>query len=158
MANWNYDASQYEAKSFALIPVGDYRARIEDVEEVTYVSGNSGFKITLKVNGHPGRIWYNLVLDASNVKQTNQRLGEFFDSFGIQGTVLGNGKQWIGSVGAIRIKHTEYQGKTRESVAYMIDRSRQDKLPAWSEQSVQTAAQGATVGQVEIPSELPFDV
>lgn len=154
MAQWNYDPSQYEARSFTLIPVGDYRARIEDVEEVTFSSGNTGYKITLAISGHNGKVWHNLVLDAQNAKQTNQRIGEFFDSFGIQNQILGNGKQWIGSVGAVRIKHEEYQGKTRERVAYMIARSRQDKLPAWQNPATQSAP---ATSQVEIPTELPFD-
>lgn len=157
MAQWNYDPSQYEERSFTLIPVGDYRARIEDVEEVTFSSGNAGYKITLKINGQSGKVWHNLVLDAQNVKQTNQRLGEFFDSFGIANTALGTGKQWIGTVGAVRIKHEEYNGKVSAKVAYLIARSRQDKLPAWQGGNATQVATAAPVGQVEIPTELPFE-
>ena len=154
MANWNYDPSQYQEKSFALTPVGDYRARIVDVQEKKYSSGNEGYEITLELNGQPGRMWFYLVLDASNPQQTNQRIGDFFNSFGITSPAMGTGKQWIGAVGAVRVKHEDYQGQTKAKVAYCIARSRQDKLDAWK--GTQGAA-AAPVAQVEIPEELPFD-
>ena len=153
MANWNYDPSQYQEKSFDLTPVGDYRARIVDVQEKNFSTGKQGYEITLELNGQPGKMWFYLVLDASNVAQTNQRIGDFFNSFGITSPAMGTGKQWIGSVGAVRVKHEEYNGTTRAKVAYCIARSRQDKLEAWK--GTQGAAQPAA--QVEIPDELPFD-
>ena len=83
MAQWVYDPSQYEEKNFTIIPVGDYRARIADVVEKTFNSGNQGYEITLDINGHNSKVWMYLVLDASNPQQTNQRIGDFFNSFGI---------------------------------------------------------------------------
>ena len=41
MANWTFDPSQYEERRFELIPVGDYRARVKDVTEKTFRSGNN---------------------------------------------------------------------------------------------------------------------
>lgn len=131
MANWTYDPSQYEEKSFEIIPVGDYRARIADVVEKTFKSGNQGYEITLDINGHNSKMWMYLVLDASNPAQTNQRIGDFFNSFGIVNPAMGTGKQWIGAVGAVRVKHEQYEGETSAKVAYVIARNRQDKLPAW---------------------------
>lgn len=153
MAEWNFDPSQYKEKNFDIIPVGDYRARIEDVVERKFNSGNEGYEITLAINGYNSKMWFYLVLDASNVAQTNQRLGEFFDSFGIAGRTTGTGKQWIGSVGAVRVKHEAYKGENRPKVAYVIARNRQDKLPAW-----QNTGARAPQAQVEIPSDLPFDM
>lgn len=153
MANWTYDPSQYQEKNFEIIPVGDYRARIADVTERTFSSGNSGYEITLDINGYNAKMWMYLILDASNPAQTNQRIGEFFDSFGIKGVNMGTGKQWVGSVGAVRVKHREYNGKTRADVAYCIGKNRQDKLPAWK-----GSAPAAPSAQVEIPSDLPFDI
>lgn len=157
MANWTFDPSQYSEKNFDIIPVGDYRARIEDVVERKFNSGNEGYEITLAINGYNSKMWFYLVLDASNVAQTNQRLGEFFDSFGITGRSTGTGKQWIGSVGAVRVKHEAYKGENRPKVAYVIARNRQDKLPAWKNTGAQAPAQ-APQAQVEIPSDLPFDM
>jgi hypothetical protein len=140
----------YQEKSFNLTPVGDYRARIVDVQEKNFSTGKQGYEITLELNGQPGKMWFYLVLDASNVAQTNQRIGDFFNSFGITSPAMGTGKQWIGSVGAVRVKHDEYNGQPKAKVAYCIARSRQDKLEAWKG-TTQAAA------QVEIPEELPFD-
>lgn len=155
MAQWTFDPSQYKEKNFEIIPVGDYRARIADVVERTFNSGNSGYEITLDINGYNSKMWFYLVLDASNPTQTNQRLGEFFDSFGIKNYSTGSGKQWIGSVGAVRIKHEAYKGENKAKVAYVIARNRQEKLAPWKGGN---ATQAAPAAQVEIPSDLPFDM
>lgn len=132
MANWNFDPSQYNERDFAIIPAGDHRVRISEVVEKTFNSGNNGFEITLDVNGHNSKLWFYLVLDQRNPQQTNQRIGEFFNSFGISNTMLGSGKQWVGAVGAVRVKHEEYNGSQQAKVAYCIARSRQDKLAPWN--------------------------
>ena len=160
MANWTYDPSQYSEKNFELIPVGDYRARVEDVVEKTFSSGNQGYEITLAINGHASRVWYYLVLDASNPQRTNQNIGDFFNSFGITSPAMGTGKQWIGCVGAVRIKHEDYQGSKTAKVAYMINRSRQDKLPAWQNPTGNAAPAPAAApvdNYVNIPDNLPFE-
>lgn len=159
MANWTYDPSQYEEKNFQIIPVGDYRARIADVVEKTFNSGNQGYEITLDINGHNGKLWFYLVLDPANPQQTNQRIGDFFNSFGITNPAMGTGKQWIGSVGAVRVKHEEYNGNMNAKVAYCINRSRQDKLPAWKQNGAAPVAQAPSneFMNVEVPGELPFE-
>ena len=154
MAQWAYDPSQYSEKNFDLIPVGDYRARIEDVVEKTFKSGNPGYEITLAINGYNSRVWYYLTLDASNPQQTNQRIGEFFNSFGITNPAMGNGKQWIGCVGGVRIKHDDYQGEKSAKVAYMLSKSRQETLPAWKNNS---GAAPTAAPEINIPNNLPFE-
>lgn len=156
MAQWVYDPSQYSEKNFDIIPVGDYRARIEDVVEKKFSSGNEGYEITLAINGYSSRMWFYLVLDASNPAATNQRIGDFFNSFGIVGNAMGSGKQWVGSVGAVRVKHELYNGENRAKIAYCIARNRQDKLAPWKNPG--NAQPQAQVAQVEIPSDLPFEV
>jgi hypothetical protein len=157
LANWTFDPSQYSEKNFEIIPVGDYRARIEDVVEKKFSSGNEGYEITLAINGYSSRMWFYLVLDKSNVAQTNQRIGDFFNSFGIPAQNLGTGKQWIGCVGAVRVKHEAYNGENRAKVAYCIARGRQDKLAPWKNTGTATPTATPTA-QVEIPSDLPFDM
>ena len=154
MANWTYDPSQYKESNFQVIPVGDYRARIEDVVEKKFNSGNDGYEITLSINGYNSKMWFYLVLDASNPAATNQRIGDFFDSFGITNHAMGTGKQWVGSVGAVRIKHEEYNGENRAKVAYCIARSRQDKLAPWKNGGAAPVAQENHT--VDIPDDLPF--
>lgn len=150
MPVWNYDPSQYKENDFPIIPVGDYRARIADVVEKRFSSGNEGYEITLDINGYSSKMWFYLVLDNSNPANTNQRIGDFFNSFGITSPAMGSGKQWIGSVGAVRIKHEEYQGENRAKVAYCLARSRQDKLPPWKSNNTTATA------TVEIPEDLSF--
>lgn len=155
--NWNYDPSQYEEKNFEIIPVGDYRARISDVVVKTFNSGNNGYEITLDINGYNSKMWFYLVLDASNPAQTNQRIGDFFNSFGITNPAMGTGKQWIGAVGAVRVKHEQYNGENRAKVAYCIARNRQEKLAPWKNATTATAAPTAPVmEEISLPNDLPF--
>ena len=159
MANsWVYDPSQYQEKNFELIPQGDHRVRIADVVEKTFKSGNQGYEITLDINGYAAKAWFYLVLDPSNPQQTNQRIGDFFNSFGITSPAMGTGKQWIGCVGAVRIRHEVYNGENVARVAYTIARSRQDKLPAWKNTGAAPAPTAAPTPEVNIPENLPFDV
>ena len=131
MANWTFDASLYEEQDFSIIPAGDHRVRIEGVEEKVSKSGNEMYEITLAVNGYNSKLWFYLVLDQSDVKKTTQRIGDFFDSFGITDKSMGSGKQWIGKVGAVRVKHEEYNGNMSAKVNYVIKRKNQDKLEPW---------------------------
>ena len=154
MATWNFDANQYEAKDFAVIPAGDHRVRIADVEEKVSKNGNEMYEITLTVSGHNSKLWFYLVLDKNDPKKTNQRIGEFFDSFSIADRSMGSGKQWIGKVGAVRVKHEEYNGEQQAKVAYVINRKKQDKLEPWKGNG-SVDVPGFT--PVNIPnSELPF--
>ena len=158
MAEWNFDQSQYSENSFQVIPTGDHRVRITDVVERKFNSGNEGYEITLEVSGYSSKLWFYLVLDKSNPAQTNQRIGEFFNSFGITHTAMGTGKQWIGRVGAVRVKHEDYQGMTRAKVGYCISRSNQEKLPMWKNGTTAPAASPFTDLSVINDDDLPFDV
>ena len=66
MANWIFNKAEYEEQDFAPIPAGDHRVRISEVIEKTFSSGNEGFEITLDVSGHNSKLWFYLVLDASD--------------------------------------------------------------------------------------------
>ena len=155
MANWTFDPSQYSEKNFEIIPQGDYRERLEDVVEKTFSSGKQGYEITLAINGYNSRMWFYLVLDPSNVAQTNQRIGDFFNSFGITSPAMGTGKQWINAVGAVRVKHEPYNGENRAKVAYCIARNRQDKLDPWKNSGAAPNAQNFAPIDVS-DTELPF--
>ena len=152
MANWTFDANQYEEKDFAIIPAGDHRVRIADVEEKVSSKGNDMYEITLEVSGHNSKLWFYLVLDQADPKKTNQRIGDFFNSFGITTSAMGTGKQWIGKVGAVRVKHEEYNGNLSAKVAYVINRKNQDKLPpAKFSGSAATPAPMAPINAEELP-------
>lgn len=154
MATWNFDPSMYEEKDFSIIPAGDHRVRITDVEEKVSKNGNEMYEFTFAVSGYNSKLWFYLVLDKNDPKKTTQRIGDFFNSFGIADYSMGSGKQWIGKVGAVRVVHEEYNGNTQAKVAYVLNRKNQDKLEPWKE-----SGRGETAGftPVSIPnSELPF--
>lgn len=157
MPEWFFDQSQYKENNFQIIPVGDHRVRITDVVEKKFKSGNEGFEITLEVSGYSSKLWFNLVLDRSNPAQTNQRIGEFFNSFGITHPALGSGKQWIGMMGAVRVKHEEYQGNTSAKVAFCLSRTNQEKLPMWKNAGTTVASPFVDQSAVGI-DDLPFDM
>ena len=151
--NFTYDATQYEAKDYSIIPEGDYRVRITGVQEKTFKSGNEGFEITLEVNGSKSRLWYYLVIDVNNPRTTNQRLGDFFDSFGITNHNLAAFKTWVGKMGAVRVKHEEWKDSVSAKVAYCVSKQKQEKLPAWANdtQGVPTYLQEIVVSEEDMP-------
>lgn len=161
--NWTFNPADYSANDFAPIPAGDHRVRIFDVVERTFSSGNAGFEITLEVSGHSGKLWFYLVLDHSDPKKTNQRIGTFFESFGIGDFDLSHYRGWVGKIGGVRVKHEEYNGDLKAKVAFCLSRKNQEKLPAWKGDAAATttaapsAYTGAPSGMVEVKADdLPF--
>ena len=132
--DWNFNATDYEETSFKPIPIGDHRMRISSAEEQISNSGNQMIKLVLEVSGYNSTIWHYIVFMPENQKLTNQKLGEFWNSFGIpQGNF--NLQQWVGKVGAGKVKHEEYNGESNAKVAYFFKKEKQDSLPAWQEPS-----------------------
>ena len=144
---WIFNPNEYEAKEFSIIPAGDHRVRISNVEGKTFKSGNNGFEITLEVSGHGGSLWFYLVLDTADTKKTNQRIGTFFESFGITDYDLSHYRNWIGKVGGVRVKHEEYNGSQSAKVAFCLNRKNQDKLP---EAKFNTTVSTATTNNVPV--------
>ena len=155
---WIFNPNEYEAKEFSIIPAGDHRARITGVEQKTFKSGNNGFEITLEVSGHGGSLWFYLVLDPTDTKKTNQRIGTFFESFGITDPDLSHYRNWIGKVGGVRVKHEEYNGTQSAKVAFCLNRKNQDKLPeARFNTTVATAPASVNMEAVNVQEDdLPF--
>ena len=151
MATWTFDPTSYQETDFTIIPAGDHRVRIADVAEKNFNSGNEGYEITLAVNGYNSKLWFYLVLDRNDPKKTNQRIGDFFNSFGITDHNLGTGKQWIGKVGAVKVKHEEYNGNMTAKVAYVINRKKQDALEPWKNIESALGPVGASVSASELP-------
>lgn len=160
MANWTFNPADYSANDFAPIPAGDHRVRINDVVEKTFGSGNEGFEITLDVSGYGSKLWFYLVLDRADTKKTNQRIGTFFESFGIGDFDLSHYRGWIGKIGGVRVKHEEYQGENRAKVAFCLNRRNQEKLPAWKGEAPVATNPTASAPNFEAvninDSDLPF--
>ena len=132
MINWNFNANEYEDTNFKPIPVGDHRMRVASAEEQTSANGRQMIKLVLEVSGHNSTIWHWLVFMPDNQKLTNQKLGEFWNSFGIQQGNF-NLQSWVGKVGAGKVKHEDYNGAANAKIAYFISKDRQDKLVPWQE-------------------------
>lgn len=148
--NWQFNASDYEETSFTLIPIGNHRCRIAEVEETKSKSGNDMIKITLDVSGYNSTLWYYLVFMPDNAKMTNQKLGELWDSFGIkQGDM--NFKSWVGKVGACRVKHELYEDENQARLHYFIKRDKQSDLPAWQEPSKNSGMKNESDNPFEDP-------
>ena len=159
MANWIFNPNEFSASDFAPVPAGDHRVRISDVVEKTFGSGNNGFEITLDVSGHSSKLWLYLVIDPTDSKKTNQRIGTFFESFAIGDFDLSHYRGWIGKIGGVRVKHEEYQGEMKAKVAFCISRKNQDKLPAWQQNgnAIPNAYGGTANANFETVDDLPFN-
>ena len=53
----------------------------------------------------------------------------FFDSFAIRDTNLSNCSDWIGCDGAVRVKHSMYNGTITSRVVFCLSRAQQKKFP-----------------------------
>lgn len=151
MANWHFNPNQYEERSFSIIPEGGHRVRIAEVNERTFSSGNEGYEIVMEVSGHGGKLWYYLVLNRADEAATNQRLGTFFNCFGISNYVLGNGKQWIGKVGGVYVKHEPYNGETKAKVQYLMSKKKQEELPSWQGNAAAQQPQPVIINDDDLP-------
>ena len=153
MINWQFDSSDYSEQSFKPIPIGDHRVRIASAEEQTSSSGRQMIKLVLEVSGYSSTIWHYIVFMPENQKLTNQKLGELWNSFGIQQGNF-NLNSWVGKVGAAKVKHEDYNGEPNAKIAYFINKDRQDKLPAWQEPN---KSNGSGFEEVGTPDDLPFN-
>lgn len=156
--SWNFNENDYQEQSFAPIPTGDHRVRIASVEEKKSSNGNDMLVLTLDVSGHSSTLWFYLVFMPQNPQITNQRLGQIYDSFGIQPGNM-SFSSWVGKVGGVRVKHEVYNGETSAKVNYFLSRSKVDKLPAWSEPAGKASVTGGSnSGMVNLgsDSDLPF--
>ena len=160
MANFNYNPNEYEEKVFTLIPEGNYRVRIEDAVEKHSKAGNAMFELTLTVPGHASKLWYYLVLFNDDTKRTNQNLGTFFNSFDIpeQNRVIKDGveRTWIGKVGAVRVKHEQYNGENQAKVAYLLTGKQKADLPPWAESNASSNGDNAFAELEVTDEEFPF--
>ena len=156
---WTFNPHEYEESGFSIIPVGDHRVRINDVISKNSKAGNEMYEITLDVSGHGSKLWFYLVIDPTDSKKTNQRIGSFFDSFGITDYNMANYPRWKGKVGAVRVVHEEYNGEQQAKVRFCLSRKNQDKLPPANFGNTATAS--APVGGFapieDTDNELPFN-
>jgi hypothetical protein len=155
MGVWEYDSSQAKEQGFETLPVGEYRIRFEEVELVTAKSGNEMLKINFSVSGHSSRLFHNLVFLPDKPEVTNTNLKAIYDSFGIPAGNM-NFVEWVGKVGACKVKHEDYQGTAQAKIAWFIKKEKQDSLPAWQENASKAATKTNTNTSAKSESEIPF--
>ena len=156
ITSWKFNAQDYQEMSFSLIPAGDHRVRIANAEEQTSKNGNDMIKLTLEVSGHSGSLWHYIVFMPDNPQMTNQKLGQLFDSFGIQPGNM-NISSWIGKVGGARVAHELYNGEQSAKVKYFLSRNKVESLPAWQDAPGKASVTGGGNNFTTIESgDLPF--
>lgn len=136
MASWEYNSDEYNSDGYGLIPQGEYRVRIDSVEEKVSRTGKDMYVLMLSVSGQNVRVWDWVVFDSSSEearKRTNQKLGSIFDSFNIPKGDM-NIYDWKGKTGGAKIRHKpDLQGEMRAAISYFLPRKKVDALPAWQE-------------------------
>ena len=157
--NWNFNAEEGKEgmNDFPVIPVGDHRIRFAKIEEVKSKTGKDMLKIEFDVSGYASKIFYYFVFDDSTPearKRTNGNLMKIFDSFGIEVGNM-NFQSWIGKVGACRIKHEIYDGRTNAKISYFKLKKDQIYMSEWVEKS--NSNSGQTMQTVDFnPDDLQF--
>lgn len=126
---WNY---QREERKFETLPEGKYRVRIKSADKaISKTSGNDMLVLQLEVSGSTKILYHYIVFMPDKAEITNRMLTQFFDSFKDIAEGDFNMTSWIGKVGAVMIKHEEYNGNTRERISYFISADKQSDLPPW---------------------------
>ena len=127
---WQY---KREEKTFEQIPEGNYRVRIKQADKAMSKKGNDMLTLQLEVSGSKQILYHYITFMDDKPEITNRMLTQFFDAF--PGIPEGdfNMKNWIGKVGACKVKHEEYNGNMQAKVHYFISADRQKDLPPWKE-------------------------
>lgn len=130
--DWNF---QREESDFggALIPEGNHRIRIKSVEKKVSKAGNDMLSFQFDVSGYPNYLFHNIVFLQDRPEITNRMLTQFFDSFKDIPSGDFTLANWVGKVGACKVKHEEYNGDDQAKVHYFLKADKQDSLPAWQE-------------------------
>lgn len=128
-----WEFKREETTQFAVIPEGQYRIRIKSAEKAQSKSGNDMLALQFDVSGQNNLLYHYIVFLQDRPEITNRMLTQFFDSFKdiAEGDfTLAN---WVGKVGACKVKHDEYNGRTSAKVSYFIKADKQGDLPPWQE-------------------------
>jgi len=152
--SWNYTREEQE---FQVIPVGQYRIRVNAAEMAVSSTGNNMVVITFDVSGMTSTIRHYIPFLKNNPSVTNRMLTAFYDSFKDIPEGETDLNKWVGKCGACAIKHEEYNGEKRARISYFIKSSRQNELPAWQEPNKQSGDPNASAEMPEFEeSNLPF--
>lgn len=130
---WQYKRQE---RQFPIIPEGEYKIRIRSAEKAVSKSGRDMLSLQFDVSGRNEILYHYIVFLDDKPEITNRMLTQFFDSFKDIADGDFNIRNWIGKVGACKIKHeeTDYNGGTTQArIHYFIEASKQGTLPPWKE-------------------------
>lgn len=148
-----------EQSQFSVLPEGDYRVRIKSADKMVAKSGKDMLSFVFEVSGKKSKLFHNIVFLPDRPEITNRQLTQFFDSF--KGIPEGdfNTQNWVGKVGAVHVKHEEYNGDTKAAVGYFIRADKAEGLPAWvePENSDTGSTPASSDGFMNIPDNLSGD-
>lgn len=151
---WEY---KREEQKFDVIPEGQYRIRIKSAEKVQSKSGNDMLALQFEVSGQNSLLYHYIVFLPDRREITNRMLTQFYDAFKDIPEGDSNLANWIGKVGACKVKHDEYNGNTSAKVSYFIKAEKQGDLPAWKEPSANVERQTSGFADAVEDKRLPFD-
>lgn len=158
---WNFqreESSGFESR----IPEGTHRIRIKAAEKAVSSKGNDMLTLQFDVSGYNETLYHYITFMQDNPSMTNRLLTAFFDSFKDIKEGDFNMQNWIGKVGACKVKHEDYNGNAKSKVGYFIHADKQSDLPAWVEPTGSKSAPAATDGDefMKLPDnvdeEVPF--
>lgn len=129
---WSYERTESE-KSYTLIPEGKHRIRIASADKAVSKNGNDMLTLKFDVSGYSSYIFHHIVFLDDRPEITNRMLTQFFDSFKDIPEGDFNMANWVGKVGAAKIKHEEYNGNTNAKIHWFVKADKQDDLPPWKE-------------------------
>lgn len=128
--NWNFER---EERQFEVIPEGIHRIRVRSAEKAVSKSGRDMLVMQYDVSGYSGVLFHYIVFLEDKPEITNRTLTQFFDSFTDIKEGDFNLNNWVGKVGACKVKHEEYNGEMQAKVHYYVPKAKQADLPPWSE-------------------------
>lgn len=132
-----------EERKFEVLPEGQYRIRVKSAEKAVSKNGNDMLVLQFEVSGSNTLLYHYITFMDNKPEVTNRMLTQFFDSFKDIAEGDFNMQNWIGKVGACKVKHEEYNGNESAKISYFIHKDKQGDLPAWQEP---TNSEGAGTG------------
>ena len=154
--SWQY--KREERQQFPTLAEGQYRIRIKSADKAQSKSGNDMLALQFEVSGSSVVIYHYIVFLDDKPEITNRMLTQFFDSFKDIPEGDFNMQNWIGKVGAAKIKNEEYNGNVSSKISYFISKDKQAELPEWREADGKPAPQVDENGfmQADDDDKLPF--
>ncbi|HCJ37849.1 MAG TPA: hypothetical protein DHV37_05930 [Erysipelotrichaceae bacterium] len=122
-----------EERKFEVLPEGQYRVRIKSADKAVSKNGNDMLVLQFEVSGSKTILYHYIVFMNDKPEITNRMLTQFFDSFKDIPEGDFNMQNWVGKVGAVKVKHEEYNGNEQAKISYFIHKDKQSDLPAWIE-------------------------